>query len=56
MPTVGNISLASALAALFLLVVCPADSFAQSGPQLKAKIDEVVSRHMKAGEVVGLEI
>lgn len=56
MATVSKISLASAWAALCLLTVCPANLFAQSGPELKAKIDEIVSRHIKAGEVVGLEI
>jgi serine-type D-Ala-D-Ala carboxypeptidase/endopeptidase len=53
---VSKTSLAFALAALSLLAICPANLFAQSGPEVKAKIDEIVSRHMKAGEVVGLEI
>ena len=56
MATVGKRSLASALAALCILAVCPANSFAQSGLELKAKIDEIVSRQMQAGGVVGLEI
>ena len=53
---VGKMSRASALVALCLLAVRTDNSFAQSTPELKAKIDEIVSRHIKAGEVVGLEI
>jgi len=52
MAPVGKRSLASALAALCILAFCSAKSFAQSGPELKAKIDEIVSRLMKTGEVV----
>ena len=56
MATVRKIILALRLAALSFLAVSPANSFAHSGPELKVKIDEVVSRQMKAGEVVGLAI
>ena len=56
MATRGKLGVSSAWAALGLLAVCSANSFALTGPELKAKIDEIVSRHMKAGGVVGLEI
>src|SRR5574341_460152 len=55
-PFVDKRGFASALASLFLLAVCPTNSIGQSGLKLKAKIDEVVSRHKKAEEVVGLSI
>lgn len=48
--------LASALVTLWILIFCSTDSLAQFDPELKTKIDEVVSRHKKTGEIVGLEI
>jgi len=48
--------IASAFVALSFLAVCPPTSFAQSRPELKARLDAIVSRYMKAGEVVGLQI
>jgi CubicO group peptidase (beta-lactamase class C family) len=51
-----KLSLVAGLAALCLLAVCRTNSFAQSSPELKAKIEEVVSRHKRTGEIVGLEI
>lgn len=47
---------AFAFVLLSFLTVCPASSLAQSPPELKARLDAIVSRHMKAGEVVGLEV
>jgi CubicO group peptidase (beta-lactamase class C family) len=41
---------------LSLLAICAAASFAQSGPEIKVKVDEIVSRQMQAGEVIGLGI
>jgi CubicO group peptidase (beta-lactamase class C family) len=52
----SKIRRAFAVAALSLLAAFPANLFAQPGPELKAKIDEIVSRQMKTGGVVGLEI
>jgi D-alanyl-D-alanine-carboxypeptidase/D-alanyl-D-alanine-endopeptidase len=49
-------SLASALASLCILAFCSTHSFAQSSQELKAEIDQVVARHKKTGEIVGLEI
>lgn len=56
MPAIRKACLAFALGGLILLPASRANLFAQSRPDLRAKIDEIVSRQIKAGAVVGLEI